>query len=180
MTVGKDYSSHMRLPHPSQDDAHLERPQPKARLSASLSRLRLADLNDKRLAAAVSERDRTILALTETNEVRCFCRSTTGVVHCAYVVTAQRALASGFVRHRRTHSDPTQTGPAADSGSKGSEAGAAREAEGCEAACTVAALAASGGQLTREADFEYGHQLQYRTGAIPYFALTVASWRLRV
>ena len=53
----------------------MEPPQPKARLSASLSRVRLADVNDKRLAAAVAERDRTILALTETNEVRFFCCS---------------------------------------------------------------------------------------------------------
>ena len=42
----------------------------KATLAAGLSRLQLADLNDKKLAAAVSERDRTILALTETSKVR--------------------------------------------------------------------------------------------------------------
>jgi len=72
-----------RLSVMSQDDTHVEPPHPKARLSASLSRLRLADMNDKRLATAVSERDRTILALTETNEVRCFCCSAAGFVSCA-------------------------------------------------------------------------------------------------
>ncbi len=60
----------------------MEPPQPKARLSASLSRLRLADMNDKRLPAAVSERDRTIVALTETNEVRCFFSSAAGGEFC--------------------------------------------------------------------------------------------------
>ena len=54
----------------AQDDAD-EAPRPqKATLAAGLSRLQLGDLSDRKLASAVSERDRTILALTRTNEVR--------------------------------------------------------------------------------------------------------------
>ncbi len=54
---------------PRQDEAD-EAPRPrKVTLAAGLSRLQLADLNDKKLAA-VSERDRTIVALTETNKVQ--------------------------------------------------------------------------------------------------------------